>query len=184
MPSAVTFYGFAFEGAPTHGSYRGWVAAPGVDHFVATRARTALGRASEQRVTIDRCGGALDGRLVSCGEAELILDRGAPDDLRWFALFCARTVATRWEPPKLVREFMWFGDRELRAAAHQEAWLASATLQGAARVAARVAMYAAHEDRCGFAAREAARLAAQLADDCKAAAAGQKPPLSSTLLAG
>jgi hypothetical protein len=92
-------------------------------------------------------------------------------------------VATKWTPPKAVGEFLWFGDRELRAQAHQEAWLASSTLSGPERVAARVAMYAAHEDRCVFAAKEAARLAAKLADDTRIAAAAQERALSSTLLA-
>jgi hypothetical protein len=183
MPTAVTFYTYAFEGAPLHGTYRGWVAAPGIDHLVATRARTALGRAAGPRVAIYRCNGVLDGEELTCEDVDPLLYRDATDDLRWFALFCARSVAARWEPPKLVREFLWFGDRELRSAAHQEAWLASATHTGVARIAARVAMYAAHEDRCVFAAREAARLAAQLADDGRAAAAGQERALASTLLA-
>jgi hypothetical protein len=104
MPTAVTFYAYAFEGAPLHGSLRGWLAAPYLSHLVAPRARTALGRAVGSHVAIYRCRGVIEDQTVRCDDAALLLDRDATMDLRWFALFCARSVLNRWQAPALVVE--------------------------------------------------------------------------------
>src|SRR5436190_23422100 len=104
MPTFVTFYGYAFEGAPL-GTSRGWFAAPGVTHLIATRARTALGRASGERAFVYRCNGSLDDNRVACDDADCIFEGDVSESLRWFTLFCARSVAYTWPAPDLVREY-------------------------------------------------------------------------------
>jgi hypothetical protein len=183
MPTFVTFYGYAFEGAPLESS-RGWFAAPDVPHLVATRARTALGRATGERVWIYRCTGSLDDTKVHCDEAELLYAGDATESLWWFTVFCARSVATRWNAPDLVREYLKSTSPALREVAHRCAWAASIELDGPARLAARTAMYAASAERPVIAAREACRLAGQIAGDkLRTAASAQERALASALLA-
>ena len=185
MPTFVTFYAYAFEGAPTTPT-RGWFTAPGLDHLIMTRARTALGRAIDERVRIYRCQGTLygtDATDVSCDDAELIFDGDAGDSLWWFTMYCARSVLSSWNPPALVREYLVAGSPSLREVAHKCSWAASAELSDLPRLAARVAMYAASDDRPLLAAREACRLAGQIAGDrLTAVSALQERALASALL--
>jgi hypothetical protein len=182
MATFVTFYGYAFEGAPVETS-RGWFAAPGVDHLVATRARTALGRASGERVSIFRCAGSLDDDKVYCDEAECVFAGDATENLRWFTLHCARSVAYTWPAPDLVREYLKTVSPSLRDTAHNCAWACSIEHEGPPRIAARVAMYAASTERAIIAAREACRLTGQLAGDrLRAVARSQERALASALL--
>ena len=60
MPTFVTFYAYAFDGAPSSPT-RGWFSAPGIAHLVSTRARTALGRAADEHLKIFRCHGTIEG---------------------------------------------------------------------------------------------------------------------------
>jgi hypothetical protein len=201
MPTFVTFYAYAFEGAP-EAPTRGWFNAPGLDHLVSTRARTALGRAVDEQVWIYRCHGTIEDPArpsdtkvdrpsaranveteVWCDEAELIFDGNAGDSLWWFTMYCARSVLSKWNAPALVREYLMTGSPSLREVAHKCAWAASAELADLARLAARVAMYAAAEERPLLAAREACRLAGQIAGDrLSAVSALQERALASALL--
>jgi hypothetical protein len=171
MPSFVTFYAYAFEGAPRASASppRGWFDGPGLGHGIALRARTALGRATSDRLAIFRCHGRIDRPLLDepsgaivCEDVEPLFEGRAVDSLWWFTLYCARSVAHRWQPPALVREFLQAGRPALRQIAHRCAWAASLGLDGVPRLAARVAMYATSDDRATHAAREACRLAAQI----------------------
>lgn len=201
MPTFVTFYAYAFEGAP-EAPTRGWFQAPGLDHLVSTRARTALGRAVDEQIWIYRCHGTIadptrpsDTRAdrpsslaaadadVWCDETELIFEGSAGDSLWWFTMYCARSVLSRWNPPALVREYLITGSPSLREVAHRCAWAASADLTDLARLAARIAMYAASDERPLLAAREACRLAGQIAGDRLAAVSAlQERALASALL--
>jgi len=187
MPTFVTFYAYAFEGAPASpagGPPRGWFVAPGVDHLVTTRARTALGRAVDEGVSIFRCHGTLsENAEVWCDEAERIYAGSAGDSLWWFTMYCARSVLSTWSPPALVREYLITGSPSLREVAHRCAWAASAELSDLPRLAARIAMYAASEERPLLAAREACRLAGQIAGERLAAIVTlQERALASALL--
>jgi hypothetical protein len=185
MPTFVTFYAYAFDGAPTPqvDGVRGWFTAPGVDTLLTTRARTALGRAVGEHLQIYRCHGTLEDTDVWCDEAELIFDGDAGDSLWWFTMYCARSVLSQWTPPALVREYLVTGSPSLRSVAHKCAWAASAELSDLARLAARVAMYAASDERPLLAAREACRLAGQIAGDrLNAISALQERALASALL--
>src|SRR5258706_10864462 len=124
MPTFVTFYAYAFEGAPPCSSptppTRGWFHAPGLDHLLTTRARTALGRAVDEQVRMYRCQGSLSGpdnTDVWCDETELIFDGDAGDALWWFTMYCARSVLSTWNPPALVREYLIAGSPSLREVA-------------------------------------------------------------------
>jgi hypothetical protein len=188
MPTFVTFYAYAFEGSPTV-PMRGWFPAPGAPSLITTRARTALGRALEEHVRIYRCQGMLHGREgiealdVECEDAELIYDGDAGEELWWFTMYCARSVLAQWNPPALVREYLIGGSPSLREVAHKCAWAASAELADIPRLAARCAMYAASDDRPLLAAREACRLAGQIAGDRLAAVSAlQERALASALL--
>jgi hypothetical protein len=183
MPTFVTFYAYAFEGAPTTPT-RGWFAAPGLPHLITSRARTALGRAVDEQIRIYRCQGTIaDDTEVHCDQAELIYDGDAGDSLWWFTMYCARSVLSKWDPPTLVREYLVAGSPSLREVAHKCAWAASAELSDLPRLAARVAMYAASDDRPLLAAREACRLAGQIAGDrLTAVSALQERALASALL--
>jgi len=206
MPTFVTFYAYAFEGAPTAPA-RGWFHAPGLEHLISTRARTALGRAVDEHIWIYRCHGTIqdptylptrgsDTKIdrpsarpvttdtdVWCDEAELLFEGNAGDSLWWFTMYCARSVLSQWTPPALVREYLMTGSASLREVAHKCAWAASADLADLPRLAARVAMYAASDDRPLLAAREACRLAGQIAGDrLTAVSALQERALASALL--
>jgi hypothetical protein len=185
MPTFVTFYAYAFEGAPSTQAdgVRGWFTAPGLDTMLTTRARTALGRAVDDAVRIYRCHGTLEDTDVWCDEAEQIYDGNAGESLWWFTMYCARSVLSSWSPPALVREYLLTGSTSLREVAHRCAWAASAELSDTARLAARVAMYAASDERPLLAAREACRLAGQIAGDkLTAVSALQERALASALL--
>ncbi len=185
MPTFVTFYAYAFEGAPACQAegLRGWFAAPGLDTLLTTRSRTALGRAVDEGVQIYRCHGTLEDTDVWCDEAELLFDGNAGESLWWFTMYCARSVLSSWAPPALVREYLITGSASLREVAHKCAWAASAELSDIPRLAARVAMYAASEERPLLAAREACRLAGQIAGDrLTAVSALQERALASALL--
>ena len=182
MPTFVTFYAYAFEGAPL-ATTRGWFAAPGVTHLLTTRARTALGRATGEHVTIYRCRGSFDGELVRCDGSDVLFDGLSDESLWWFSLYCARTVIAQWPAPELVREYLRTGSQSLRQVAHKCAWAASLELDGVARLAARVAMFAASEERAAIATREACRLAGQVAGQQLATCAvHQERALASALL--
>ena len=183
MPTFVTFYAYAFEGAPTVPT-RGWFTAPGLDHLLTTRARTALGRAVDEQIRIYRCHGTIsDDSEVWCDETELLFDGDAGDSLWWFTMYCARSVLSHWTPPTLVREYLIAGSPSLREVAHKCSWAASAELSDLPRLAARCAMYAASDDRPLLAAREACRLAGQVAGDRLAAVSAlQERALASALL--
>jgi hypothetical protein len=201
MPTFVTFYAYAFEGAPVAPT-RGWFSAPGLDHLATTRARTALGRAVDEHVWIYRCHGTIEDpsrpsdtradrpsskavaeNEVSCDDSELLFEGNAGDSLWWFTMYCARSVLSKWNPPALVREYLLTGSASVREVAHKCAWAASAELTDVARLAARVAMYAASNDRALLAAREACRLAGQIAGDrLTAVSALQERALASALL--
>lgn len=183
MPTFVTFYAYAFEGAPI-ATTRGWFAAPGVTHLLASRARTALGRAQSERVTIYRCRGIIDGEVVQCDGSEVLHEGPADDSLWWFTLYCARSVVTKWPAPDLVREYLRTGSPSLRPVAYKCAWASSLELEGLPRLAARVTMFAAtSDDRASLATREAARLAGQIAGNKLAAAViHQERALASALL--
>jgi hypothetical protein len=185
MPTFVTFYAYAFEGAPSayDEAPRGWFEAPAIDHLMTTRSRTALGRASDDTIQIYRCHGALDDREVLCDGAQLLYEGSAGDSLWWFTMYCARSVQSAWKAPVLVREYLMTGSPSLREVAHKCAWAASSELTGTARLAARVAMYAASDERPLLAAREACRLAGQIAGGrLPAVAALQERALASALL--
>lgn len=193
MPTFVTFYAYAFDGAPSSliggAATRGWFAAPGVDHLISTRARTALGRAVDEHLQIYRCHGTIEGDTrspdveVACDIAEVIFDGNSGDSLWWFTMYCARSVISQWTPPTLVREYLIAGSPSLREVAHKCAWAASAELSDLARLAARVAMYAASDERPLLAAREACRLAGQIAGDrLTTVSALQERALASALL--
>ncbi len=193
MPTFVTFYAYAFEGAPSstigRAATRGWFEAPGLDHLLTSRARTALGRAVDEHLTIYRCHGTIEGDArspdaeVVCDVAELLFEGNAGDSLWWFTMYCARSVISQWTPPDLVREYLIAGSPSLREVAHKCAWAASAELSDLARLAARVAMYAASDERPLLAAREACRLAGQIAGDrLTAVSALQERALASALL--
>lgn len=183
MPTFVTFYAYAFEGAP-YGATRGWFSAPGIAHLLTARARTALGRATGEHVEVYRCKGTLDDDRVTCDEAEVLFEGEARDALWWFSIYNARSVLPYWEAPELVREYLKSGSTSLRAVAHKCAWAATLGLEGLAKVAARVTMYATQEQRSIFAAREACRLSGKLAGDrLPAIAAQQERALASVLLA-
>ncbi len=188
MPTFVTFYAYAFDGAPSSPT-RNWFAAPGLDHLLSTRARTALGRAVDERLQIYRCHGTIEGDNrspdveVACDVAELLFDGDSGDSLWWFTMYCARSVISQWTPPPLVREYLIAGSPSLREVAHKCAWAASAELSDVARLAARVAMYAASDERPLLAAREACRLAGQIAGErFTAVSALQERALASALL--
>lgn len=188
MPTFVTFYAYAFTGAPSSPT-RGWFEIPNVDHLVTMRARTALGRAVDEQLEIYRCHGAIEGdprspdAEITCDAAERIFEGNAGESLWWFTMYCARSVIPQWTPPPLVREYLVAGSPSLREVAHKCAWAASAELADTARLAARVAMYAASDERPLLAAREACRLAGQIAGDKLAAiSALQERALSSALL--
>jgi hypothetical protein len=182
MPTFVTFYAYAFEGAPL-ATTRGWFAAPGITHLLATRARTALGRATGEHVTIYRCRGAIEREVVHCDGADVLFEGPSDENLWWFTLYCARSVVTKWPAPDLVREYLRTGSPALRQVAHRCAWASSLELEGTANLAARVTMYASSEERAAFATREACRLAGQVAGDkLTAAAIHQERALASALL--
>lgn len=188
MPTFVTFYAYAFEGAPSSPT-RAWFEAPQLDHLLTIRARTALGRAVGEHLQIYRCHGAIDGdprspdARIRCDAVERIFDGDAGESLWWFTMYCARSVLSQWTPPALVREYLVAGSPSLREVAHKCAWAASAELVDLPRLAARVAMYAASDERPLLAAREACRLAGQIAGDRLAAVSAlQERALASALL--
>lgn len=188
MRTFVTFYAYAFEGAPSSEA-RGWFAIPNLEHLVTMRARTALGRAASERLSIYRCHGSIAGDPrspdvdVICEAAERIYEGDAGEALWWFTLYCARSVIGSWTPPPIVRNYLLAGSPALRTDAHQAAWAASAELADLPRLAARVAMYAASDERPLLAAREACRLAGQIAGDrLTAISALQERALASALL--
>ena len=188
MPAAVVYYAFAFDGAPVDPGSRGWFAAPTVPHLLAVRARTALGRASGSQVMIYRCDGEIAHGSIRCEQATLIHVGDATHELRWFALYCARSVANRWTPPHLVKEFLVAADPELRDIAFQRARAAFAVTEDVSRMAARVTMYATADDDPAVCAREACKLASRIASLDKSVQlpqvkAQQERALASTLLA-
>ncbi len=189
MRTFVTFYAYAFEGAPSLTGTPGWFAIPHLDHLVTMRARTALGRAAGEHLEIYRCHGSIEGDPrtpevdVSCEAAERIYAGDAGEALWWFTMYCARSVSSHWAPPPIVRNYLLAGSPALRDDAHQAAWAASGELADTPRLAARVAMYAASDERPLLAAREACRLAGQVAGDrLTAVSALQERALASALL--
>jgi len=188
MPTPLVFYAFAFEGAPARTAARGWFVAPATPHLLAPRARTALGRASSPFVEIYRCAGQLHGRDLMCDSALLLYVGDAELELRWFALYCARSVANRWSPSHLVTEFLITGDPDLRAVANQRARAAVAVSDQIARMAATVAVHASGEGSAATCAREACKLATRIAtldapETLQQVQQNQERALSSTLLA-
>jgi len=188
MPTFVTFYAYAFEGAPSSPT-RGWFEAPKLDYLLTTRARTALGRATGEQLAIYRCHGSIDGDArspdahVRCDGAERLFDGNATESLWWFTLYCARSVISHWVPPTTVREYLLTNSSSLRDEAHRLAWAASSELVDRARLAASIAMYAASDERPLMAAKEACRLSGQIAGERMAAVfALQERALASTLL--
>lgn len=164
MAEPVTWFAFAFPGAPAHGSIvGGWTDVPDEPFQVAPRARIALGRAQSTRMRVYRCFGlALDRAGWWCDDAALIGDFDATACLARFARYCASTVQVLWPAPALVREYIATGNPAVRGAAHHVAATCADVLGGAQRIAAQVAMFATCDDRTLLAARETARLAAQL----------------------
>lgn len=188
MRTFVTFYAYAFEGAPSS-SAPGWFAIPNLDHLVTMRARTALGRATGEHLEIYRCHGSIEGDPrtaevdVRCEAAERIYAGDAGESLWWFTMYCARSAIAQWTPPPIVRNYLLAGSPALRDDAHRAAWAASGELADTARLAARIAMYAASDERPLLAAREACRLAGQIAGDRLAAVSAlQERALASALL--
>jgi len=160
----VVFYAFAFDGAPVEPGQRGWFVAPATSHLLAPRARTALGRAAGSLIEIFRCRGAVGvGGAVRCDSARLLHVGEVAHELRWFALYCARSVANRWTPPHLVHEYLRTGDPELRAVAFDRARGAFAVSSDLARLAARVTIFATADADPALCAREACRLASRIA---------------------
>lgn len=183
MPTLVVFYAYAFEGAPI-ATTRGWFAAPGETHLLTVRSRTALGRASSEFVRIFRCRGVIGNDFVHCDSGDALFEGVADDCLRWFALYCARSVVDKWPAPDLMRDYLRIGTPALRKVAFNCAWAASMELSGAARYAARAAGFAASEERPLIAAREACRYAGQVAGNgLDLAALHQERALASRLLA-
>jgi hypothetical protein len=188
MPTPLVFYAFAFEGAPARTGARGWFVAPATPHLLAPRARTALGRASSPFVEIYRCAGQLHGRDLMCESALLLYVGDAEHELRWFALYCARSVANRWYPPALVTEFLRTGDLDLREVANARARAAVAMSDHVARMAATVAVHATSQGSAATCAREACKLATRIAtldspDTLQQVQQNQERALSSMLLA-
>jgi len=189
VPVPVVFYAFAFDGAPLDPGPRGWFVAPGTTHLLAPRARTALGRAYGPVVEIFRCRGVVGPTgVVRCDVARLLHVGETAHELRWFALYCARSVANRWTPPHLVHEYLRTGDIELRDVAFTRARGAFAVTSDVARMAARVAMFATADDDPAVCAREACRLATRIAtldapDTIAHVKDHQERALASTLLA-
>ncbi len=188
MRTFVTFYAYAFEGAPSSPT-RGWFSIPNLDHLVTMRARTALGRAAGEHLEIYRCHGSISGDPrtpeidVICEAAERIYADDAGEALWWFTMYCARSVTSHWTPPPIVRNYLLASSPALRNDAHQAAWAASGELSDTPRLAARIAMYAASDERPLLAAREACRLAGQIAGDrLTAVSALQERALASALL--
>lgn len=191
MAEPVTWFAFAFAGAPAHGSIvGGWTDVPDEPFQVAARARIALGRAQSPVVRIYRCFGLALGEGAGwwCDDAALIGDLDATECLARFARYCAATVQVLWPAPELVREYVATGSPAVRGAAYHLAATCAGALGGAQRIAAQVAMFAACDDRILLAAREAASLAARLlgasSPQAMALAVGrQERFLASTLLA-
>ena len=52
------------------------------------------------------CGVADDLGWLRCDDAVLIADVDATDHLRWFARYCASTVAALWPVPDAVRDYL------------------------------------------------------------------------------
>jgi len=152
--AAITFYAYAFEGAPIVAT-RGWLVTPSTEHLVASHARTALGRAVTPRLWIYRCRGAIDGARMRCDQTQQIFEGNVDHNLHLFARFCARSVLADWSAPAIVGEYLRTGRSSLRAAAHRCAAIVSECLVGTARIAAR-ATYAACEDEPVVAARRRA----------------------------
>ena len=86
-------------------------------------------------------------KLVCC-ERTILWRADATDTLRAFARWCALEVASLWDMPQVVREYLETGDEPKRAAAMDAAW-----------DAARAAAWAAAWDAARAAARDAARYA-------------------------
>lgn len=185
----VTTYLWAFDGAPTTPEReRGWIALPDHDTAYTPRARVALGRATSPWVTIAVGEGtfAMDG-VFECASATRVARFDASLALGYYARVCARRVASWWQPTSAVTEFLESGDPDLRARAHHAAWCTSSELTGAARLAARAAMYAALPDRIVLAARQASSLTIQIAsawgtETMNAAHECEQRMLSSSLL--
>lgn len=118
-------------------------------------AREALGRATSTRVAIMH--------WHSSGALTRFADFDAAAELRFFARVCAHAVSTFWPMTEVVRVFLTTGNEDLASMAHHSAWETSNALDGVARIAARVAMYAAMHDRRLGSAREASHLAARIA---------------------
>ena len=92
------------------------------------------------------------------GSRRRVLGWSPCDDLlRLFARECALSVASRWEMPANVREYLETGDEDLRSAAGSAAWSAA---RDAAGSAAGSAAWSAARSAAGSAARSAARSAA------------------------
>lgn len=161
----VTTYLWAFDGAPRDADRAtGWIVVPDHDGAYTPRARAALSRATSPWVSILAGTGALamDG-MFDCTSATSVATFDATPALLYYARVCARRVLSWWEPTPAVIDFLDSGDPGLRAEAHDAAWSISSQVTGAARLAARAAMYAALPDRVELAARQASSLAIQLA---------------------
>jgi hypothetical protein len=161
----MTWFAFAFDGAPSRGRVApGWTDVPDEPWQAASRARIALSRAQSPVVRVYRCCGTPTTRTtrLACEDAALIGGFDATPCLARFARYCAAVVQVLWPVPELVREWIATGSPAVRVAAHHLAATCADTLAGAQRIAARIAMFAAHHDRVLLATREAASLAARL----------------------
>lgn len=191
MEPSTTCYAWAFTGPPigeTPYNDPSWIALPNQNR-VATRATTALQRASTTNALVLSCTGELDGVHFRCHSSAILIDHDATPALRLFARYCARTVAHLWSPMPLIEDWLRTGAEELRARVHQLAWAVSGDLDGVARLAARVAMYASHESLIASATREAARLALVIHGSCsddgrEQARANQERVLAAAILRG
>jgi hypothetical protein len=160
-PEPMMCYAWSFDGAPRAGSPMrdgAWFEIPGSPRLAATRATVALKRARTAEVAVYRCAVTLEDGQPCCSDAMQLAEVDASYALRYFAAYCARTVLGFWQPEDVVRYYLRTGDAALRATAHQSAWASSTQLTGPARLAARVAMFAAHADQVALATREAARI--------------------------
>lgn len=160
MPS-TTCYAWRFSGpvtSPIPDHDRQWFALPD-GMRVAARATSALRHATIASVSVFRCRGDFEGEVFACSDAEVVVAGDATAALRLFARACARSVAHLWSPDPVTTRWIDHGDEAVRAHVHRTAWERSFEVEGVARLAARVAMYAAHESLVASATREAARLA-------------------------
>ena len=126
------------------------------------KAIDALGFAPGPVACLVEVGGEIledDDKIVGTERTVIAMDN-AEEALRHFARLCSLDVVESWECPKVVREWLETGDKDLRSAARSAAWSATeSAAESAARSAARSAAWSATESAAWSAAEPAARSA-------------------------